>query len=108
MADILDDEKYSYEEFDKKLDNTNSQYFNSLTKEIKDSGDLYVTQITRKQTQEQLKRSGYIKYIIKHSGRHANEIDFTLHDTEELKEIFQNLHEKNQSIFVKFFKFITV
>ena len=57
MADILDDEKYSYEEFDKKLDNTNSQYFNSLTKEIKDSGDLYVTQITRKQTQEQLKRT---------------------------------------------------
>jgi hypothetical protein len=106
MTDIFDDEKYSYEEFDNILGQTNKKYFGDISRDIKERGSTYTKQLDKKKSKEEAERSEYTRYILKNSNKYTDEFDLSLYDLKELKEIYLQTKRDKQSVLVKFIRFI--
>lgn len=102
----FDDSNDGYDEFSKYLNDDTHRKMKKTAVQIEELGELCVNEIERKNKQKAQKSKKLIPYILKKSEDKYTEEELLSYSYEDVKNIYDEIKEKNKSIFIKIFQFL--
>ena len=100
----FEDDQNDYDQFSKFLDEHTARQKNKAASEIEEMGDLLLSEIDHKKSKEDVSKKKLIKYITKKSDLYSAEFLMGF-DYSDLQDMYDELKEKNRSIFKKLMEF---
>lgn len=101
----FDDDDKNYLAFSEHLEEDTERKKVSMAREIESLGDTLLDQIKRKKEQQEELKKTHIKYILKRDKSYSRK-ELEDYEYETVREIHQEIEEKNPPFFKKLFKFL--
>jgi len=101
-----DDDNDNYQAFSEYLEDHAKRQKNKTAHEIEQMGNLFLSEIERKNKIKKLKSEKLIPYILKHCDDRYGEEQLKSYSFEDIQQIYDEIKAERKPMIVKFFHFI--